>query len=305
MASMKFLIYGSNGWIGQQLISLLDNQFPEIQYICGTSRLNDKKSLAEELDSIQPTHVISFTGRTHGKIQQENGEWTNYGTIDYLEQPGKIKENVRDNLFGPLVLAILCKSRNIHFTYLGTGCIFEYDAEHASPLENGFTEDSLPNYFGSGYSVVKGYTDELMHLYDDTVLNVRIRMPITADNSNRNFITKITTYAKICSVANSMTVLPELLPLVVKMAVQKETGTINLTNPGTISHNEILEMYREIVDPAFTWHNFTVEEQAKILAAGRSNNLLDTTKLTALFPTVMPIRDSVRNILLEIAEKKE
>jgi 3,5-epimerase/4-reductase len=312
----NFLIYGSNGWIGQQLISLLDTQFPDISYSCGSSRLNDKKTLAEELDAIQPTHVISFTGRTHGKIQQENGEWTNYGTIDYLEQPGKIKENVRDNLFGPLVLAILCKSRNIHFTYLGTGCIFEYDGEHASPVENGFikhaspvengfTEDSLPNYFGSGYSIVKGYTDELMHLYDDTVLNVRIRMPITADNSNRNFITKITTYAKICSVPNSMTVLPELLPLVVKMAMQGETGTINLTNPGTISHNEILEMYREIVDPAFTWENFTVEEQAKILAAGRSNNLLDTAKLTGLFPNVLPIRDSVRNILLEIAANKK
>jgi 3,5-epimerase/4-reductase len=140
-----------------------------------------------------------------------------------------------------------------------------------------------------------------MHLYDTTVLNVRIRMPITADRSNRNFITKITSYARICSVPNSMTVLPELLPCVVKMALNGETGTINLTNPGTISHNEILEMYREIVDPEFTWQNFTVEEQAKILAAGRSNNFLDTCKLEALFPNVLPIRESVRNILLEMA----
>jgi len=38
-----------------------------------------------------------------------------------------------------------------------------------------------------------------MHLFTN-VLNVRIRMPITDDSSNRNFITKITSYKKICSV---------------------------------------------------------------------------------------------------------
>ena len=49
------------------------------------------------------------------------------------------------------------------------------------------------------------------------VLNLRIRMPITGDMNSRNFITKITTYEKICSIKNSMTVLPELLPKVIDM----------------------------------------------------------------------------------------
>ena len=44
-----------------------------------------------------------------------------------------------------------------------------------------------------------------------------------------------------------------------------QKGTINLTNPGLISHNEILQMYKEIVDPSFTWENFTYEEQMEIL----------------------------------------
>ena len=41
------------------------------------------------------------------------------------------------------------------------------------------------------------------------VLNLRIRMPITGEPNARNFITKITNYEKICSIKNSMTVLPE------------------------------------------------------------------------------------------------
>ena len=94
-----------------------------------------------------------------------------------------------------------------------------------------------------------------------------------------------------------MTVLPELLPIALDMMKKKMTGTINLTNPGIISHNEILELYKDIVDSNFRWENFSPEEQAKILAAGRSNNCLDTTKLVSLYPNVTPIKESVIRIL--------
>ena len=129
------------------------------------------------------------------------------------------------------------------------------------------------------------------------VLNVRIRMPITGDLNGRNFITKIITYKKVCSIKNSMTVLPELLPLLIDMAKNKTIGTINLTNPGLISHNEILQMYKEIVNPDFNWENFTIQEQDEILAAGRSNNYLDTTRLESLYPNVKNIREAVRECL--------
>ena len=189
-------------------------------------------------------------------------------------------------------MAILSQKYNIHLTYLGTGCIFEYENDKK------FNEDSVPNFFGSSYSVVKGFTDRLMHLYDKNVLNVRIRMPITNEPNPRNFITKITNYEKICSIHNSMTVLPELLPIMLDMACKKEIGTINLTNPGVISHNEILEMYAEIVDENFTWKNFSIEEQNKILSSGRSNNHLDTSKLELKYPNINNIKNSVRECLI-------
>jgi dTDP-glucose 4,6-dehydratase/UDP-glucose 4,6-dehydratase len=124
-------------------------------------------------------------------------------------------------------------------------------------------------------------------------------MPITGEKNGRNFITKIVTYEKVCSVPNSMTVLPELLPMVLELMKNKTTGTLNLTNPGLISHNEILEMYREIVDHNFTWKNFSQQEQRSILAADRSNNFLDTTKLETFFPHVKNIKDSVREMLFQ------
>ncbi len=54
---------------------------------------------------------------------------------------------------------------------------------------------------------------------------------------------------------------------------------MNYTNPGAVSHNEILQMYKDYIDPEFTWKNFTVEEQAKVIVAPRSNNLLDTKRV--------------------------
>jgi dTDP-4-dehydrorhamnose reductase len=244
---------------------------------------------------------MSFIGRTHGTYEGQT-----IGTIDYLEKPGKLVENMRDNLFSPLALAEICKKRNIHFTYLGTGCIFAYDNAHPYGEEqNGFTEQSSPNFFGSSYSVVKGYTDQIMHLFEDNTLNARIRMPITDEFHPRNFITKITTYKKVCSIPNSMTVLNELLPILIDLSLKKTTGTINLTNPGLISHNEILTMYKEIVDPAFEWENFSIEEQDQILASKRSNNFLNTERLEKETDfNVKNIKDSVKDMLLQMKEHK-
>jgi dTDP-4-dehydrorhamnose reductase len=291
---MRVLIYGHRGWIGGMMCTLLHKQ--NIQYIPSQVRVNDRTAVEAELLAIKPTHVMSFIGRTHGSIGDKH-----YTTIDYLEEKGKINENIRDNLFSPVILALLCQKHNIHFTYLGTGCIFKYDDTHPYGNEStGFTEESKPNFFGSGYSVVKGYTDELMHFFEDSVLNLRIRMPITDELTPRNFITKITTYEYICSIPNAMTVLDDLLPVVVDMAMKGMTGTMNLTNPGLVSHNEILEMYKEIIDPSFTWKNFSPEEQAKILAADRSNNCLDTTKLATLYPQLKHIKAAVHDTLVRM-----
>jgi len=295
---MKVLIYGFDGWIGKQVVEILNKQQTHT-IIKGLIRAENYKELEKEIQSINPTHIMSFIGRTHGKIGEKE-----YTTIDYLEHEGKLKENICDNLYSPLVLGILSNKYNIHFTYMGTGCIFEYDTEHIYGKNiNGFNENDTPNFFGSSYSVVKGYTDKLMHLFESNILNVRIRMPITSDFNQRNFICKIIKYEKICSVPNSMSVLDELLPIMIDMANNKMTGTINLTNPGLITHNEILQMYKEIVDKDFIWKNFTIDEQDKLLDAKRSNNFLDTSKLETLYPQVLNIKDSVKKCLITMSKK--
>ena len=285
---MLILVYGSRGWIGRQFVNECKKQ--KIDYVEGTSRCDNTVQLMQEIEQHSPTNIVSFIGRTHGE---------GYTTIDYLEQPGKLDENIKDNLFSPLQLALICKSKNIHYTYLGTGCIFQYDNSHTL-TEQPFNECDIPNFNGSSYSLVKGYTDRLMHQFDDTVLNLRIRMPITSTTSSRNFITKITNYKKICSIQNSMTVLDDFIPIFLDMIKNNVTGTVNCTNPGTIEHNEILKMYREIIDPLFKWDNFSIEEQDQILLSKRSNNWLDTTRIESMYPKLENIKTSVRRCLYQM-----
>ena len=286
---MKILFYGHSGWIGGQFKDYLLSVKAVIEN--GTARLEDYDALEEEIRRVNPTHIVSFTGRTNGTYE---GEAIN--TIDYLEKPGKLVENLRDNLYGPLNLATLQAIYGFHYTYLGTGCIFSYDDElHPFESENlghGFQEGDAPNFFGSSYSIVKGFTDRIFHHHN--VLNLRIRMPITATVNGRNFITKITKYSHICSIKNSMTVLSDFYPVWYDLMLKSHIGTVNCTNPGLISHNEVLELYKTHVDPTFTWANFSFEDQAKILASSRSNNYLDTSFIEANYPQVPRIADAVK-----------
>ena len=66
---MNILVYGSNGWIGNQFIKLLEEK--NITFIKGKSRADNYEDLMEEIILSKSSHVISFIGRTHGKIDDK------------------------------------------------------------------------------------------------------------------------------------------------------------------------------------------------------------------------------------------
>lgn len=151
-------------------------------------------------------------------------------------------ETIRANVIGCLTLADVTTTRNIHMTYFGTGCIFHYDDSFPLNSGKGFKESDIPNFTGSYYSYTKAMVESLIKEYPN-VLTLRVRMPIVADLVYpRNFIAKIIKYDKVVDIPNSMTVIPELLPMAVEMAKRGLTGIMNYTNPGAVSHNEILQV---------------------------------------------------------------
>jgi len=63
-------------------------------------------------------------------------------------------------------------------------------------------------------------------------------------------------------------------------------------------------MYRDVVDPSFTWTNFSVLEQDALLLSKRSNNELNTLKLSTMYPQVPTIKVAILACLEKIARLK-
>jgi dTDP-4-dehydrorhamnose reductase len=284
---VHFLIYGHGGFLASYLIPILDAcGYP---YTRGESRIQNRESVEKEIRQLNPTHILNLAGITGTRSVDD---------CEFMKQ-----DTILTNVVGTLSLVDLAYQYGIHLTNFATGCIYEYDrGEHPMPRaligqkdeetncslydcsiagdSSGFTETDQPNFTGSHYSKTKIITEQMLHPYYDSVcLTLRVRMPLADDLVPRNFITKITRYEKVIDVPNSMTVMYDLLPIAIDLALKKRTGIFNFTNPGVISHNDILTLYKKYIDVNFQWQNFSLEEQAKILKAGRSNNQLDSTKL--------------------------
>jgi 3,5-epimerase/4-reductase len=278
-----YLIWGGEGWVAGHLYNLLKSKGQKVY--ATTVRMENREAILAELDRFQPTHVFNCAGAT-GRPN-----------VDWCED--NKDATIRSNVIGTLNLTDCCFLKGIHITVMATGCtyplkqdlvcsigtmvftrnagIYEYDEAH--PVDGpGYVETDLPTFGGSFYSYTKSRVEEIMRAYTNCLI-LRLRMPVSDDLHPRSFVTKITKYDHVVDIPNSQSILSDLLPAAVALADHSETGIYNFTNPGAISHNEILALFKKIVRPDFTWQNFTVEEQSKILKAGRSNCKLDSTKL--------------------------
>lgn len=284
--SKVFLVFGGKtGWIGQKLVTLLQ----ERNYIvyCAESRLENREDVEREIAAIRPDYILNSAGVT-GRPN-----------VDWCED--NKQATIRANMIGTLNLIDVAFLHNIPVTNFATGCIYQYDEAHPCGSGIGYTEEDEPNFEGSFYSKTKILVEKALVNYPN-VLNLRLRMPVSADLHPRNFITKIINYAKVVNIPNSMTILDDLLPVSIDMTLKGCKGLYNFTNAGTLSHNEILSLYKEYIDPSFTWVNFTLEEQNAILKAGRSNTELDSSKLLAEFPDIPPAKVSIHNVFRKMKE---
>ncbi|KAJ9663850.1 hypothetical protein H2198_000610 [Neophaeococcomyces mojaviensis] len=278
MAENSFLIWGGNGWIAQHLHELLQRQGRKVTST--TVRMEDREAVRAELLKVQPTHVLNCAG------------CTGRPNVDWCED--NKAATIRSNVIGSLGLTDLCNELGIHITVFATGCefkaeegtlansngntgIYTYDEQH--PIGGrSFIETDVANFGGSFYSYTKSRVEDIMKNYSNCLI-LRLRMPVSDDLHPRNFVTKITKYERVVNIPNSNTILHDLLPASIVLAESSEVGVYNFTNPGAISHNEVLTLFEKIVRPGFIWKNFSLEDQSKVIKAGRSNCALDTTKL--------------------------
>ena len=277
----KVLIFGS-GWLG--------NKFKKFLPQSRLSKIDiaNPKEVCEILDCIRPDIVINAAGKTGGKPNDppENIDWCEVHK----------EETRRSNVLGPIVLADACVERGVYLVHLSSGCIFDGE----SPIPGGWKESDFPNPV-SYYSQTKVEAEYRLLNLDAQILIVRLRMPVDSQPSPRNLITKLARYPKVIDVVNSVTVVDDFLEATVRLGYCGQTGIFNVTNPAPVRHREIMEWYRELVNPDHCCKMITVEQMydKNLATARRSNCILNTDKLSGVGITLPDSEIRIRECLRE------
>lgn len=271
---MKAIIFGGRGYLGQLFLERYPNA------VTPSCDIADASAVAAVLDDEKPDIVIN----TAGKTGRPNVDWCE----DHKE------ETVRSNVTGPLVLLDECLKRGIYFVHLSSGCIYKGDNDG-----KGFTEEDIPNFWGSFYARTKAWADQILKEFP--VLVLRLRMPFDGSDNPRSLISKLAKYERILDAENSITYLPDFLDAAEKLIADRKTGIYNIVNSGATSPYRIMELYKEIVDPKHTFERLKLNDLSEVVKAGRSNCVLSSKKLDGEGITLRPVEDAIREALSQIA----
>jgi dTDP-4-dehydrorhamnose reductase len=274
---MRMLVFGAKGYMGGQFLAKFPGAIP-----CDAD-IGDRAAVIDALEKNTPDIVLNAAGKTG----RPNVDWCE----DHKE------ETLHSNVLGPIILLEECLSRNILLVHVSSGCIYSGDNGGG-----GFTEEDAPNFAGSFYSRTKTWSDQIMR--DFPVLNLRIRMPFDGTGSPRSLITKISKYPKVLDSDNSITYVPDFLDATEKLITKRKTGTFNIVNEGAISPFRIMQLYKDIVDPAHTFEKLSEDKLGTVTKAGRSNCILSTAKLKGEGIALRPVEDAVREALQSIKNSR-
>lgn len=277
--NQKILIFGARGWLAKKFANFLPSATLTAVNIADPSQVDSI------LGNVRPDVIINAAGKTG----RPNIDWCEDHRV----------ETYYSNVTGPVVLAEACSKRKIYMVHLSSGCIFN----GKSPNLGGWTETDVPNPV-SYYGETKAQAEFRLLDNPGDVLIVRLRMPVDKEPGVRNLITKITRYPKVIDVVNSVTVVDDLISVTIQLMERRQTGIFNVVNPEAVRHREILEWYREIVDPNHSCEMITVEQMYELglAKAGRSNCVLSTKKLAWAGIELPDAPEVVRNCLRKYRE---
>ncbi len=272
----KVLIFGP-GFLGTRLSETLPGA------ILSAARIDDAEQVAEALEMHQPDAVVNCAGKTGSP------------NVDWCETHQA--ETFRSNVIGPLVLAEECQKANAYLLHIGSGCIFY----GPSPDPKGWKEDDFANPSAT-YSRSKYAADLALSMYPNVGI-ARLRMPIDSLPNPRNLITKLINYPKIVDVENSVTVVDDLIEVIRQLVEKRGTGIFHAVNPGVMRHRDLIALYDELVDPSHKNEWISNDDLVKqgLAVKGRSNCILQDTRLAALGITMRPIDVALRDAMQQYA----
>ncbi|MBN1258825.1 sugar nucleotide-binding protein [Candidatus Peregrinibacteria bacterium] len=272
----KILLFGATGFIGSSFKGALEKKGYEVHG--PRIEVTDASEVQKTFTEIRPDIAINATGKTGAP------------NVDWCETHPM--ETLMVNVSGSLNIAAIAYGMGVHIVQVCSGCLYSGDNGG-----KGFTEESEPNYSGSLYTRSRIYSEKLLKEFPN-VLQLRIRIPLIGRPHPKNLIDKLLRYPTMINIPNSCTVMEDFIPAAIQLMEMGEKGVFNMTNIGAMDHKSIMEMYKEIVDPAFEISLMPEKEQAE-LCLRRSNCVLNTDKREKRGVHMPPLADSLRRILKE------
>ena len=196
------------------------------------------------------------------------------------------QETIAGNVIWPVQLELA--HPDIPIVHVSSGCVYTGYDKH-------FTEQDEPNFNfdnGSFYSGSKTLGQKMLEPFMHKSFLLRIRMPFGDYEHPKNFLTKMQKYNKLISYDNSLSYMPDVAAVAVRMAIDRtiSTGIYNVCNPGFSNAQEIVGMMG--IEKEF----FTEDEFVNAVVARRSNCILSTDKLQSVFP-IRPISDALKEAI--------
>ncbi len=274
---MKILIIG-NGFIGRRCAESWSDA------VLAEGRIISVADVNALLEKHEPDVVLNAAG----VVGKPNVDWCETHQL----------ETIQGNAMLPLLIAEACQQKNIYLLHIGTGCI--YYGYSTDPL--GWKE-SDPGNPSAVYTRTKYAADLAL----STLPNVgiaRIRMPIDSIPFAGNLINKLVSYDRVIDVVNSVTVVEDMMLVFHELLLKKASGIFHVTNPGAVTHREIIKLYETYVDP--THHNkwITAEQLVETGLAKkiRSNTLLQSVNLIKEGIVMRPIGEALVETMKKYAK---
>jgi dTDP-4-dehydrorhamnose reductase len=200
----------------------------------------------------------------------------------------------------PGVVADACEAAGVPWGHVSSGCIYSGDG----PGGRGFTELDTPNFTFrtnncSFYSGTKGLGEEVL-AGRPSLFVWRLRIPFDSVDHPRNYLTKLMRYQRLLEATNSISQIEEFAAATLECWARRiPFGTYNVTNPGSISTHEVVELIRGSGVSTKSFSFFSSEEEFMRIAAKtpRSNCVLDSSKLEKAGIRLTPVHEAVERDL--------
>ena len=212
------------------------------------------------------------------------------------------------NVVIPASLAYECEREGVRLIHIGSGCIYFGKSpnktwckvDDGNPCLGGFEYDS--GWKEDDFANPKSYYSKTKYACDlaigslPHVTTLRIRMPISTKNNERNFINKIRGYKNIVDIPNSVTFIDDLVRCIDWVITTNQSGIFHVTNPEPLSAADVMREYQKY-DPKHKFNIINEDELDKITIAKRSNCILNSDKLKNAGFTMTPSKKALENCM--------